>query len=160
MVNMGNSWKNLLAISCRSTKMKDSSEEKAFSEVAGLCLRNAAYLRKERNLSIINEDYRRFFDLCLYLQGVSQKFGNCCRLNKHYISILRRELWPLYSTCSLWQQLVDQTKEEARQKMALADMYAARLTILISQRTDDLQRISRKVILKSFIILCYISVTE
>uniref|UniRef100_A0A1I8ESZ7 Rho-GAP domain-containing protein n=1 Tax=Wuchereria bancrofti TaxID=6293 RepID=A0A1I8ESZ7_WUCBA len=56
----------------------------------------------------------------------------------------RRDAWTLHSTCGLWQQLVDQTKEEAKQKMALADLYAARLTVLITQRADDLQRISRK----------------
>ncbi|KAM3726427.1 SLIT-ROBO Rho GTPase-activating protein [Dirofilaria immitis] len=63
--------------------------------------------------------------------------------NERY-KFFRRDSWTLYSACGLWQQLVDQTKEEAKQKMALADLYTARLTVLIAQRADDLQRISRK----------------
>lgn len=74
-----------------------------------------------------------------YLIGIIE----ICFLNYH--RVFRRDSWTLHSTCGLWQQLVDQTKEEAKQKMALADLYAARLTVLIVQRADDLQRISRKV---------------
>ncbi|VDN02984.1 unnamed protein product [Thelazia callipaeda] len=65
-------------------------------------------------------------------------------MQKHKNERYKRDSWSLYSTCGIWQQLVDQTKEEAKQKMALADLYAARLTVLIAQRADDLQRISRK----------------
>ncbi|VIO86567.1 Uncharacterized protein BM_BM3323 [Brugia malayi] len=65
-------------------------------------------------------------------------------MQKHKNERYKRDAWTLHSTCGLWQQLVDQTKEEAKQKMALADLYAARLTVLITQRADDLQRISRK----------------
>lgn len=67
------------------------------------------------------------------------------RLIFYFCGVFRRDTWALHSTCGLWQQLVDQTKEEAKQKLALADLYAARLTVLIAQRADDLQRISRKV---------------
>ncbi|KAL3982045.1 RhoGAP domain family protein [Acanthocheilonema viteae] len=65
-------------------------------------------------------------------------------MQKHKNERYKRDSWSLHSTCGLWQQLVDQTKEEAKQKIALADLYAARLTVLIAQRADDLQRISRK----------------
>ncbi|VDK62055.1 unnamed protein product [Onchocerca ochengi] len=65
-------------------------------------------------------------------------------MQKHKNERYKRESWTLHSVCGLWQQLVDQTKEEAKQKMALADLYAARHTVLIAQRADDLQRISRK----------------
>uniref|UniRef100_A0A915PVT2 Rho-GAP domain-containing protein n=1 Tax=Setaria digitata TaxID=48799 RepID=A0A915PVT2_9BILA len=65
-------------------------------------------------------------------------------MQKHKNERYKRDSWALHSVCGLWQHLVDQTKEEAKQKMALADLYAARLTVLIAQRADDLQRISRK----------------
>ncbi|CAG9534214.1 unnamed protein product [Cercopithifilaria johnstoni] len=65
-------------------------------------------------------------------------------MQKHKNERYKRDSWTLHSTCGLWQQLVDQTKEEAKHKIALADLYAARLTVLIAQRADDLQRISRK----------------
>lgn len=57
----------------------------------------------------------------------------------------RRESWPLHSICALWQQLVDETKEEARERSALGELYAGQLATLISQRSEDLQKISRKV---------------
>uniref|UniRef100_A0A183DN45 Rho-GAP domain-containing protein n=1 Tax=Gongylonema pulchrum TaxID=637853 RepID=A0A183DN45_9BILA len=91
----------------------------------------------------LNEYYRRKAELDGEYGKQLEKLARSV-MQKHKNERFKRESWPLYSTCALWQQLVDQTKEEARQKMALAEMYAARLTALIAQRADDLQRISRK----------------
>lgn len=68
---------------------------------------------------------------------------------------LRRSNWTLYSTCNLWQQLVDDTKEEAKQRGITAEVYGNHIASSITARCSSLQKITKKVIfllLKIFII--------
>lgn len=57
----------------------------------------------------------------------------------------RRDAWLLHSSCTLWQQLVDDTKVEARQRTLIADLYTNHVCVKLAHRIDDIQRISRKV---------------
>lgn len=59
----------------------------------------------------------------------------------------RRTNWPLYSTCNLWQQLVDDTKEEAKQRGITAEVYGNHISSSISSRSLSFQKISKKVTL-------------
>uniref|UniRef100_A0A1I7VIS1 F-BAR domain-containing protein n=1 Tax=Loa loa TaxID=7209 RepID=A0A1I7VIS1_LOALO len=102
--------------------------------------------RTEAQIAILlelNDYYRRKAELDGEYGKQLEKLAKNI-MQKHKNERYKRDSWTLHSTCGLWQQLVDQTKEEAKQKMALADLYAARLTVLITQRADDLQRIFRK----------------
>ncbi|KAH7697756.1 RhoGAP domain containing protein [Aphelenchoides avenae] len=44
-------------------------------------------------------------------------------MTKHKTDRQKRTNWTDYSTCTLWQQLVDDTKEEAKQRAVMADVY-------------------------------------
>uniref|UniRef100_A0A0N5AD48 Rho-GAP domain-containing protein n=1 Tax=Syphacia muris TaxID=451379 RepID=A0A0N5AD48_9BILA len=65
-------------------------------------------------------------------------------MQRHKNDKNKRESWPLHSSCALWQQLVDATKEEARERKALSELYSSHFTSLIAQRSEDLMKISRK----------------
>uniref|UniRef100_A0A915EVF2 Rho-GAP domain-containing protein n=1 Tax=Ditylenchus dipsaci TaxID=166011 RepID=A0A915EVF2_9BILA len=56
----------------------------------------------------------------------------------------KRVNWSMYSSCSLWQQLVDDTKEEAKQRGITAEVYGTHVTSSISTRCSSLQKISKK----------------
>lgn len=62
------------------------------------------------------------------------------------IYIFRRTNWPLYSTCNLWQQLVDDTKEEAKQRSITAEVYGNHISTSITSRSFSFQKISKKVV--------------
>ncbi|TMS38851.1 hypothetical protein L596_005486 [Steinernema carpocapsae] len=56
----------------------------------------------------------------------------------------KRETWSLYSSCTLFQQLVDDTKEEAKQRGRIAEIISTDLTHNLVARGEDITRISRK----------------
>ncbi|KAL3111610.1 hypothetical protein niasHT_016587 [Heterodera trifolii] len=63
---------------------------------------------------------------------------------KHKNEKMKRANWALHSTCQLWQQLVDDAKEEARQRSIGADVCANYVCPAIAQRTMALQKIAKK----------------
>lgn len=58
---------------------------------------------------------------------------------------LRREGWPVFSLYGHWQQLVDETKIEARNRAATADLYVNHVTVKLANEAEELQRISKRV---------------
>ncbi|KHJ86081.1 hypothetical protein OESDEN_14180, partial [Oesophagostomum dentatum] len=56
----------------------------------------------------------------------------------------RRDSWTQHAACSAWQQLVDDTKGEAQQRQALAELYSKHITASISTRCEDLGKISKR----------------
>uniref|UniRef100_A0A914I8C0 SLIT-ROBO Rho GTPase-activating protein 1 n=1 Tax=Globodera rostochiensis TaxID=31243 RepID=A0A914I8C0_GLORO len=63
---------------------------------------------------------------------------------KHKNEKLKRSNWALHSTCQLWQQLVDDAKEEARQRSITADVCANYVAPAVAQRSVALQKIAKK----------------
>lgn len=94
-------------------------------------------------LSELNDYYRRRAELDSEYGRQLEKLARNT-MQKHKTEKNKRECWPVHSTCALWQQLIDETKEEARERSALAEFYSSHLNAIISQRADDLHRISRK----------------
>ncbi|KHN86567.1 SLIT-ROBO Rho GTPase-activating protein 1 [Toxocara canis] len=91
----------------------------------------------------LNEYYRRKAELDFEYGKQLEKLARSA-MQRHKNERNKRESWPLHSICALWQQLVDETKEEARERSAISELYAGQLTTLISQRSEDLHKISRK----------------
>ena len=57
----------------------------------------------------------------------------------------RRTNWSQFSTCTILQQMVDDTKLEAYQRGICAQIYGTNVTQSINTRTALLQKISKKV---------------
>ena len=51
----------------------------------------------------------------------------------------------LFSSYSCWQLLMNQTRQESRERAALSDVYANVVTNKLSRISDDLQRIYKRV---------------
>ncbi|XP_026475211.1 SLIT-ROBO Rho GTPase-activating protein 1-like isoform X4 [Ctenocephalides felis] len=56
----------------------------------------------------------------------------------------KREQWPLFSSYSCWQRLVEQTRSLSRDHAALAEVYSAHLVQRLQQVAEDVQRIYRR----------------
>ncbi|CAJ0928999.1 unnamed protein product, partial [Mesorhabditis belari] len=65
-------------------------------------------------------------------------------LQKHKADKTRRENWQQHASSYVWQQLVDATKEEAKERLKMGEIFAKELTSSIAQRCDDLARISKR----------------
>lgn len=61
------------------------------------------------------------------------------------LNICRRESWQQHASSFVWQQLIDTTKEEAKERLRMGEIFAKELTASIAQRCDDLARISKRV---------------
>lgn len=59
--------------------------------------------------------------------------------------LYRREQWPMFSSYSCWQQLVNQTKSLSKDHAALSEIYSVHLVARLQSVWDDVQRIYRKV---------------
>jgi hypothetical protein len=57
----------------------------------------------------------------------------------------RRESWPGYSTYTMWQTLLSTSRKLGRDHAVLADLYSTQMSTKISELTDDVQRIYKKV---------------
>uniref|UniRef100_A0A1I7YFH6 Rho-GAP domain-containing protein n=1 Tax=Steinernema glaseri TaxID=37863 RepID=A0A1I7YFH6_9BILA len=57
---------------------------------------------------------------------------------------VKRETWSLYSACTLFQQLVDDTKEEASYRSRVSDVLSNDITHSLLARGEDITRITRK----------------
>lgn len=61
----------------------------------------------------------------------------------------RREQWSLFTSYSCWQQLVLQTKNLSKDHGALSELYSTHLVSRLSQVTEDVQRIYKRVSLEN-----------
>lgn len=59
--------------------------------------------------------------------------------------VLRKEQWSLFTSYSCWQQLVLQTKNLSKDHGALSELYSTHLVSRLSQVTEDVQRIYKRV---------------
>uniref|UniRef100_A0A914BYH4 FCH domain-containing protein n=1 Tax=Acrobeloides nanus TaxID=290746 RepID=A0A914BYH4_9BILA len=104
-------------------------------------------IRSETQVSIlheINDFFKKRAELDLeYAKQLDKLVKNT--MLKHKNEKNRRANWHLYSLCSLWQQLVDDTKDEARQRGITAEIYNSHVTTSISARCALLQKLSKKV---------------
>ncbi|VDK51250.1 unnamed protein product [Anisakis simplex] len=102
--------------------------------------------RTETQTSILlelNDYYRRKAEIDMEYGKQLEKLARSA-MQRHKNEKNKRECWSMHSICALWQQLVDNTREEARERNEIAELYITQLTTLISQRCDDLHKISRK----------------
>ncbi|XP_050092669.1 SLIT-ROBO Rho GTPase-activating protein 1-like isoform X2 [Anopheles aquasalis] len=56
----------------------------------------------------------------------------------------KREQWPMFSSYSCWQQLINQTKALSRDHAAMSEIYSTHLVARLQTVWDDVQRIYRK----------------
>lgn len=61
--------------------------------------------------------------------------------------IFRRESWSLFwpQLYSWWQQLINETKNEARYRSVVADIYTHHAATKMASQAEELQRISKRV---------------
>ena len=59
----------------------------------------------------------------------------------------RRELWPGYSTYTIWQTLLGTTRKLGRDHAVLAELYSTHMSNRLTELVDDVQRIYKKVLL-------------
>ena len=59
--------------------------------------------------------------------------------------VYRREQWHLFSSYACWQHLVAQTKRQARDHAILGEIYSTTVIQRLSQVTEEVQRIYRRV---------------
>lgn len=65
--------------------------------------------------------------------------------------MFRRELWPGYSTYTIWQTLLGTTRKLGRDHAVLAELYSTQMSNRLTELVDDVQRIYKKVL--SFFLL-------
>lgn len=70
--------------------------------------------------------------------------------------VLRKEQWSLFTSYSCWQQLVMQTKNLSKDHGALSELYSTHLVSRLSQVTEDVQRIYKRVSVKKIVYLKYL----
>ncbi|XP_014220165.1 SLIT-ROBO Rho GTPase-activating protein 1-like isoform X3 [Trichogramma pretiosum] len=56
----------------------------------------------------------------------------------------KREEWPLFSSYSCWQQLINETKNLSRDHAALSEVYSTHLVARLNQVMEDVQRIYKR----------------
>ena len=60
--------------------------------------------------------------------------------------VRRRELWPGYSTYTIWQTLLGTTRKVGRDHAVLAELYSTHLPNRLTELVEDVQRIYKKVL--------------
>jgi len=60
--------------------------------------------------------------------------------------MFRRELWPGYSTYTIWQTLLGTTRKLGRDHGVLAELYSTHMSNRLTELLDDVQRIYKKVL--------------
>lgn len=63
---------------------------------------------------------------------------------RHKAERQRRPNWSLYSICNLWQQIVDDAKDEAKHRSIIADVCANYVVPGINNKCSSLQKMSKK----------------
>nr|CAD2174710.1 unnamed protein product [Meloidogyne enterolobii] len=63
---------------------------------------------------------------------------------RHKAERQRRPNWSIYSICNLWQQIVDDAKDEAKQRSIIADVCTNYIIPGINNKCNSLQKMSKK----------------
>ncbi|XP_058831881.1 SLIT-ROBO Rho GTPase-activating protein 1-like isoform X2 [Topomyia yanbarensis] len=103
-------------------------------------------VRMESQISLIQElqdFFRRRGEVELDYSKSLDKLAKSLQL-RHKEQRQKREQWPMFSSYSCWQQLVNQTKSLSRDHAALSEIYSVHLVARLQSVWDDVQRIYRK----------------
>ncbi|KAL3290004.1 hypothetical protein HHI36_023380 [Cryptolaemus montrouzieri] len=103
-------------------------------------------LRMEAQVALVTElqeFFRRRGELELDYSKNLDKLVKSIQL-RHREQKQKREQWPLFSSYTCWQQLVDQTKNLSKDHVALSEVYSTHLVARLSQVMEDVQRIYKK----------------
>ncbi|EAT45405.1 AAEL003292-PA, partial [Aedes aegypti] len=104
-------------------------------------------VRMESQISLIQElqdFFRRRGEVELDYSKSLDKLAKSLQL-RHKEQRQKREQWPMFSSYSCWQQLVNQTKSLSKDHAALSEIYSVHLVARLQSVWDDVQRIYRKV---------------
>ncbi|XP_065077978.1 SLIT-ROBO Rho GTPase-activating protein 1-like isoform X2 [Ochlerotatus camptorhynchus] len=103
-------------------------------------------VRMESQISLIQElqdFFRRRGEVELDYSKSLDKLAKSLQL-RHKEQRQKREQWPMFSSYSCWQQLVNQTKSLSKDHAALSEIYSVHLVARLQSVWDDVQRIYRK----------------
>lgn len=103
-------------------------------------------VRVESQISLIQElqdFFRRRGEVELDYSKSLEKLAKSLQL-RHKEQKQKRELWPMFSSYSCWQQMIQQTKSLAKDHATLADIYSTQLVVRLQSVADDCQRIYKK----------------
>uniref|UniRef100_A0A336KSW8 CSON015368 protein n=1 Tax=Culicoides sonorensis TaxID=179676 RepID=A0A336KSW8_CULSO len=103
-------------------------------------------VRVESQVSLIQElqdFFRRRGEVELDYSKSLDKLAKSLQL-RHKEQKQKREQWPLFSSYSCWQQLVNQTKSLSKDHAALSEIYSTHLVARLQTVCEDVQRIYRR----------------
>ncbi|CAD6191878.1 unnamed protein product [Caenorhabditis auriculariae] len=95
------------------------------------------------SLSELQEFFRRRGELEAEHAGRLEKLAKGIA-QKHKTERGRREAWSQHTSCTVWQTLVDQTKDEAKKRNNLAELFSKKITASIESRCEDLVKLSKR----------------
>uniref|UniRef100_A0A7E4W175 Rho-GAP domain-containing protein n=1 Tax=Panagrellus redivivus TaxID=6233 RepID=A0A7E4W175_PANRE len=94
-------------------------------------------------LSEMNEFFKKKAELDADYARSMEKLAKSCML-KHKNERSKRSQWPLFSTCTLYQQLVDDFKEEAKLRAQNAEVMGNVVTQAVINRCNTMHKMSKK----------------
>ncbi|KAJ8674031.1 hypothetical protein QAD02_005293 [Eretmocerus hayati] len=103
-------------------------------------------VRMEAQVALVAElqdFFRKRAELELDYSKSLDKMAKSIQL-RHKEQKQKREQWPLFSSFSCWQQLVNETKSLSRDHAALSEVYSTHLVSRLNQVMEDVQRIYRR----------------
>uniref|UniRef100_A0A182K696 SLIT-ROBO Rho GTPase-activating protein 1 n=1 Tax=Anopheles christyi TaxID=43041 RepID=A0A182K696_9DIPT len=103
-------------------------------------------VRMEAQIALVQElqdFFRRRGEVELDYSKSLDKLAKSLQL-RHKEQRQKREHWPMFSSYSCWQQLVNQTKSLSRDHAAMSEIYSTHLVARLQTVWDDVQRIYRK----------------
>ncbi|XP_052871923.1 SLIT-ROBO Rho GTPase-activating protein 1-like [Anopheles cruzii] len=103
-------------------------------------------VRMEAQIALVQElqdFFRRRGEVELDYSKSLDKLTKSLQL-RHKEQRQKREQWPMFSSYSCWQQLINQTKSLSRDHAAMSEIYSTHLVARLQTVWDDVQRIYRK----------------
>ncbi|XP_053677702.1 SLIT-ROBO Rho GTPase-activating protein 1-like [Anopheles nili] len=103
-------------------------------------------VRVEAQIALVQElqdFFRRRGEVELDYSKSLDKLAKSLQL-RHKEQRQKREQWPMFSSYSCWQQLLNQTKSLSRDHAAMSEIYSTHLVARLQTVWDDVQRIYRK----------------
>ncbi|RLU15857.1 hypothetical protein DMN91_011613 [Ooceraea biroi] len=103
-------------------------------------------VRMEAQVALVAElqdFFRRRAELELDYSKSLDKMARSIQL-RHKEQKQKREQWPLFSSYTCWQQLVNETKSLSRDHAALSEVYSTHLVGRLNQVMEDVQRIYKR----------------
>ncbi|XP_035784837.1 SLIT-ROBO Rho GTPase-activating protein 1-like isoform X2 [Anopheles albimanus] len=103
-------------------------------------------VRMEAQITLVQElqdFFRRRGEVELDYSKSLDKLAKSLQL-RHKEQRQKREQWPMFSSYSCWQQLINQTKALSRDHAAMSEIYSTHLVARLQTVWDDVQRIYRK----------------